>query len=544
MAYIKKVNIKGQEYYYLFHTIRNKDKFLKKSKYLGKEIPKNIEEIKKQFLLEISKPKSDNDLIIESLTPLERAIFPLLTKYNTVSNLEEHSKLKEVEIIRAIQWLESKKILEIKIDTKEIVSLDKNGLEYVKKGLPEKQFLKLLPASQSKLREHLSQEEVNVSIGTLKRKSAITFGKQIVITDKGKQILKEKTPEEKFLEKLPLEISKVDKQLYKDFSKRKQIIKTDLKKLVSFELTKLGKEVTKLKVKTNLAEKVTPEMLSFGKWKGKTFRRYDVKSISPRQYPGKRHFVNQAAEYVRRIWLDLGFEEMNGPFIDSSFWVFDALFTAQDHPVREMQDTFFIKGSKEIPKELAKKVKEQHEKGWKYSWKEAEAKKPVLRTHTTNLSVRTLAKLDLKDLPKKYFSLSTVFRNETLDWSHLFELNQTEGIVIDENVNFRHLLGYLKEFFRKMGYDKARFRPAYFPYTEPSVEIDVFHPIHKKWMELGGAGVFRPEVVIPLLGKDIPVLAWGPGFDRSIMDYYKITDIRDLYKNDLKQLREMKLWIK
>jgi len=168
----------------------------------------------------------------------------------------------------------------------------------------------------------------------------------------------------------------------------------------------------------------------------------------------------------------------------------------------------------------------------------------VLRTHTTILSAKTLSQLKKADLPAKFFALGKNFRNEALDWKHLFEFNQTEGIVIDKNANFRHLLGYLKEFFKKMGFAKARFRPAYFPYTEPSVEIDVFHPVKKEWVELGGAGMFRPEVVVPLLGENIPVLAWGPGFDRLILDNYNITDIRDLYKNDLKQLREMRAWLK
>jgi phenylalanyl-tRNA synthetase alpha chain len=155
-----------------------------------------------------------------------------------------------------------------------------------------------------------------------------------------------------------------------------------------------------------------------------------------------------------------------------------------------------------------------------------------------------LAKLKEKDLPAKFFALGKNFRNETVDWSHGFEFNQTEGIVIDENANFRHLLGYLKQFFSKMGYEKIRFRPAYFAYTEPSVEIDVFHPEKKVWLELGGAGMFRPEVTIPLLGKHIPVLAWGPGFDRILMDYYSIKDLRELYKNDITKLRQMKFWVK
>jgi phenylalanyl-tRNA synthetase alpha chain len=286
-------------------------------------------------------------------------------------------------------------------------------------------------------------------------------------------------------------------------------------------------------------------------WKGKVFRRYDVTSPVPEIYGGKRHFVNQAVDYGRKIWTEMGFKEMSGDLIQSSFWNFDALFTAQDHPVREMQDTFFINKKSELPdKKIVSKVKESHEKGipgskgWNYVWNEEEAKRLVLRTHTTCLSSQTLSKLKKEELPAKFFALGTTFRNETVDWSHGFEFLQTEGIVVDKNANFRHLLGYLKEFFRKMGFEKIRLRPSYFPYTEPSVEIDVFHPEKKIWFELGGAGIFRPEVTIPLLGENIPVLAWGPRFSRMFMDYYRIKDLRDVYKNDLTQLRKMRFWVK
>ena len=217
-----------------------------------------------------------------------------------------------------------------------------------------------------------------------------------------------------------------------------------------------------------------------------------------------------------------------------------------------MQDTFYIKRKLELPeKKLVNAVKEAHEKGvngskgWQYSWNEEEAKKLVLRTHTTCLSAQTL--YTLNKLPKeqrrgKFFAIGKNFRNETLDWSHGFEFNQTEGIVIDEKVNFRHLLGYLQEFYKKMGFEKVRFSPAYFPYTEPSVEINAWHPEKKIWLELGGAGIFRPEVTIPLLGINTPVLAWGPGFDRILMDYYKIRDLREFYSNNIAKLRNMKFW--
>ncbi|HIJ18381.1 TPA: hypothetical protein HA372_01695 [Candidatus Woesearchaeota archaeon] len=160
------------------------------------------------------------------------------------------------------------------------------------------------------------------------------------------------------------------------------------------------------------------------------------------------------------------------------------------------------------------------------------------------LSAQTIAALKDSDIPAKYFTVGRVFRNEALSWKHLFEFTQVEGIVVDPEANFKHLKGYLSEFFQKMGFEKVRIRPAHFPYTEPSAEVDVFHPIKKTWVELGGAGIFRPEMVVPLLGKDVPVLAWGLGLERSIMEYYGFNDVRLLYQNDLKNLRESKLWMK
>ena len=166
----------------------------------------------------------------------------------------------------------------------------------------------------------------------------------------------------------------------------------------------------------------------------------------------------------------------------------------------------------------------------------------MLRTHTTCLSSQTLAKLKKEELPAKYFAIGKCFRNETVDWKHGFEFNQTEGIVIDPKANLRNLLGYLKEFAKKMGFERVKFQPSFFPYTEPSVEGVVLHEGRKEWIEVFAAGIFRPEVTIPLLGEQTPVLAWGPGFDRLMMMAYEISDMRNLYSNDLKMLREIPFW--
>ncbi|MBI2106874.1 phenylalanine--tRNA ligase subunit alpha [Candidatus Woesearchaeota archaeon] len=498
--------------------------------------------------------------LLESLHPLERKVLPYLQKTNSLKDLIKESKLEEVEVLRALQWLENKKLVTLQRSTKEIISIDNNGSNYIKKGLPEKRFLESIKNSPLTLKEiqdktSLDQNELNISIGSLKKKNAITLKDKVSITEEGKKLLSKEFPEESFLKKLPRETKSLIKEeitIYNELSSRKELIKTDLIKEVNFSLTSLGKEISKLRLNENLIESLNTKILLSKEWKNKNFRRYDIKTQASKIYPGKRHFSNQASKYIKRIWLDLGFKEMEGPLIQSSFWNFDALFTAQDHPVRELQDTFFLDypNKADLPdKKLVSKVKDMHEsgklvksKGWQYAWNPEEAKKLVLRTHTTCLSAKTLS--ELKEFPAKFFSVGKVFRNETLDWSHLFEFTQTEGIVIDENANLQNLIGYLKEFFSKMGFEKIRVRPGYFPYVEPGIEVDVYHPIRKKWVELGGAGILRPEVVVPLLGKDIPVLAWGLGVDRIIVDYYDIKDLRDLYKNDVKKLREAQVWLK
>ncbi len=506
--------------------------------------------------------------IVAKLHPLERAVLPALASAKEATAIAKSAGLQEIEVMRALQWLEHKGILTLTVQVQTFVDLGRNGIKYRREGMPEKHFLAALSEEFKGLniiikKSKLSREEVNACIGVLKKKAAIEVQKgeilQVRITPLGLKHREETTVEEQFLQQeFPLrmeEAEKANRTTLKELLQRKEFLNVEEQKTVTTKLTELGSLVLAMDMSTEVINRLTGAQLRTGEWKEKTFRAYDVESKVPRRYGGKKHFVTQATEYAKQVWLEMGFKEMAGPMVSTSFWCFDALFVPQDHPAREMQDTFFLAGSVEKGKlpagTIVQKVKDAHEQGagtgssgWQYQWNKEEARRNVLRTHTTLLSAQTLATLKESDLPAKFFALGKNFRNEALDWKHLFEFNQTEGIVVDEKVSFRHLIGYLKQFFRKMGFPKARFRPAYFPYTEPSVEIDVFHPLKKEWVELGGAGIFRPEVVIPLMGKDITVLAWGPGFDRIILDYYSITDIRDLYQNDLKQLREIKMWLK
>ncbi|MBT4540338.1 phenylalanine--tRNA ligase subunit alpha [Candidatus Woesearchaeota archaeon] len=509
--------------------------------------------------------------VIEGLHPLERQVLPILVKHDSLNKIIEKTKLPLAGVMRAFQWLENKEIVKIEEDAREVLQLDKTGKEAASKGLPEKRFIQAIKDKAMNLDEiakkaKLQRDEVNACIGILKRKVAIDIkrdGKEMIIsiTEHGKKLLNKESLEELFLKRLLSEeinleeLKDEEKFVLDNFKKRKEFVIIQKVRTFRAKLTKLGEKVAKSGIDNiKVVDRLTPEMLKTGKWKGKTFRRYDVKINVPQISGGKRHFVNQAIEYAQRIWLDMGFKEMTGPMLTTSFWNFDALFTAQDHPVRELQDTYYIKDPEKgnLPnKKLVEQVKAVHEnggttgsRGWRYNWNKEDAKRNVLRTHTTCLSAKTLAELKESEMPAKFFSVGKCFRNETLDWSHLFEFNQTEGIVIDENANLKHLMGYLREFAKKMGFPKVRFRPAYFPYTEPSLEGDVYDPVHEKWIEFIAAGIFRPEVVKPLLGRDVPVLAWGPGLDRMITSAYKIKDIRDLYRNDLKQLKEMKAWMR
>jgi phenylalanyl-tRNA synthetase alpha chain len=497
--------------------------------------------------------------IVDSLSPMERKLIPYLAEDFTT--LKEKSELDTTSTLRALRFLESKGILKLSINEQESIDLGTNGIYYKKSHLPERRLLMALeeqsPLSleEAQKKAKLSDNEIKVSIGVLKQKALINLANGKLSLQAKKEELMKKTLEEQFLEALPLKsdsLSPEQRYAFEQLKKRKDIIELKKDQQISFSLTEIGKKLSGKEIKSDLVEEVTTDVIK--NWnKQKKFRKYNVESQVPRITGGKKHFVSQGIEYAKRIWIELGFQEMEGTLTQSSFWNFDALFTAQDHPVREMQDTFYIKDVQaQLPdKKLVAAVKDAHEhgvagsKGWKSNWQEKDAQRMVLRTHTTALSANTLAKLStLKDKKGKFFAVGKCFRNETVDWSHGFEFNQTEGIVIDKDANFSHLLGYLRIFYQKMGFDKIKFVPAYFPYTEPSLEIYAFHPERKIWIELGGAGIMRPEVVIPLLGEYVPVLAWGPGFDRMLMDYYQIKDLREMYQNDLKRIRNMKQWVK
>ena len=160
--------------------------------------------------------------------------------------------------------------------------------------------------------------------------------------------------------------------------------------------------------------------------------------------------------------------------------------------------------------------------------------------HDTAISARTLASPNLK-IPGKYFQTVRCFRPDVIDASHNVDFFQTGGFVIGEGINFQHLKKLLRMFAEEFcGTSEIKIVPAYFPFTEPSAELFVKHP-ELGWIELAGAGIFRPELVKPLVGKDIPVIAWGVGLDRVAMINMGINDIRKLFSKDLNYLKNQKV---
>ncbi|MBI4173930.1 MAG: phenylalanine--tRNA ligase subunit alpha [Candidatus Aenigmarchaeota archaeon] len=407
--------------------------------------------------------------------------------------------------------------------------LTEEGKRYLENGLPEERLMAMLKVGKSLPLAEAKVENLGIALQWAKKKGWVGVeGGKIMATGAVTHSA----------ERAALENTAAGKPLAADQ------IRLLLERNLITERKERGETRPAGDIKT-----VTPELLKTGQWKNANFAPYNVELVGEKAYPGKPHIIEYYKGRVREIFVELGFREESGPLVESGFWNFDALFQPQDHPARDMADTFYMEkpATAKLPdKKIVSGVKGAHEngagtgsRGWRYAWNEAIARQAVLRTHTTAVSARCLARIKP---PAKAFSIGTVFRNEAITYKSLPQFTQIEGIVADESVTFRNLLGYLKEFYLRMGFEKVRFRPAYFPYTEMSVEPEVYFAEKGAWLELGGSGIFRPEVTKPL-GIEVPVLAWGLGLERLVMLLAGLNDIRNFYyRNDLKMLREMKLW--
>ena len=478
----------------------------------------------------------------------------------TPDEVANNTNMDIKSVMSAAGSLASKEIINVEKDITEILSLTDDGKSYAEFGLPERRILDILvqedeiPMGELAEKSGIDKKDTGIAIGWLNRKHWAKVDKGIIkITDVGKESAEKLGDDEQLLKQLFELDSIVKSELNKDLNKglkllnnRKNILNTKKNTSHSFSILSKGKDILNQGFTIQeQATQLTHQQLKEGQWKNLQYRPYDINAEAPVVFPGKEHPLRRIIEEIREIFLNLGFTESNRPVVDSAFWNFDSLFQPQDHAAREMQDTFYVKNplTCDLPddEDLVNLTANVHENGgntgsigWKYNWDEDVARQSVLRTHTTGVSTKYLYE---NEPPFKMFSVGRVFRRETITYKHLPEFHQVEGIVGAPGISYQNLLGTLKEFYKKLGFE-VRFRPAYFPYTYLSTECEVYLEDKGAWIELGGSGMFRPEVLEPL-GIDVPVLAFGLGIERLAMIRYDISDIRMLYKSDIKWLREL-----
>ncbi len=473
---------------------------------------------------------------------------------------ETNKEKGKVKVMNAVSWLSSKGLVDVEEEVKHYYSLAKKS--YAKKDLPERKALKFIDKKGGKCKisalqekSRLSKKKVGIALGWLKDKNWARIVKEngdsyLEMTRKGEEALDEKGRDEKLLQRLGreerLSDDEVDEYTVKKLLSRKEILDEDEEIFRTVHLSEEGWALVKkgIEIKPEINQ-LTSDIIQSGAWKEVRIRPYDVKAYAPTEYGGKKHPIKKEIEKVRQVFLEMGFTEIKYDYIQPTFWNMDALFIPQDHPARDMQDTFYMSSpdKMEIEGDIVERIKDMHEdggdtrsEGWRYDWSKEEAERAVLRTHTTVTSIKHLS--ENSEPPVKAFSVDWNFRSEATDATHLSQFIQIEGIVMEEEANLNMLIGLLKEFYKKMGFEDVKVRPSYFPFTEPSVEV--FAKFQGDYLEMGAGGIFREEVTKPH-GIDCPVLAWGLGLERLVMLRLGIDDIRECYGNDIDMLKESPL---
>lgn len=514
----------------------------------------------------------DISSLIGSLHPLEIKVLLALREAQSRGPLKEQqlaqaAALEPSQLSMAIEWLLAKSLVAVASEkTTPIVSLTKIGAQYFEKYAPIERIFstvrkagqigKRLTIQDIQTQERLEPTEVSNAIGTLKKEGAIRIvagghvestGAPSPTTEALREALKQLHGTPRDLRAFPETMQRVIQQYAVRRGNTNEPFRVDDHVERAFALTPEGRHAADALVQQGVADEVSqlsPELLKDGSWRTKRFRKYTISLRPPRIAAGKRHPYREFLDAVKAKLVSLGFQEMRGPLVETEFWNMDALYMPQFHPARDIHDVYFVKEPTHAPalaEPFFSRVAAAHRDGgqtgstgWGYMFDEERARRLVLRSQGTAVSARTLAAGP--SVPGKYFSIARCFRYDQVDATHATDFFQVEGIVLGRDMNFRTLLGLLELFAREVAQAKEiKFLPAYFPFTEPSVELHVRHP-HLGWMELGGAGLFRPEVTLPL-GVEVPVIAWGLGLDRMAMVALGIHDIRDLFTADLELIR-------
>jgi len=476
------------------------------------------------------------------LTQNEKQVLLALGKLKT-SDPQTLSNASGLSVEAAIQssfLLQEKGLAQLSEEIIEKYHLTREGEEYAVSGLPERQIIEKVtaPTPIDALKSEFGPRLSGVALGWLRKKGWAQIRDGNLIPD---SVPPKGDDEDALAQLLAGQGSEISRKVVQDLAKR-NLIEINEEKTRTIIINDPG--LTIFQAGITLEEEVAQlnaDLIRTGAWKQKKLRSYDINTPVVPIYGAKIHPYQRLIDEMRQIFLEMGFTEIKGEIIQSSFWNFDALFQPQDHSAREMQDTFHLDSTSDLPPEYTDTVAAMHEhggdissKGWGGTWSRDVAKMNVLRTHTTAITIHYLA--DNPDPPVKAFCIDRAYRRETIDPTHTPEFEQLEGVVMDEGMTFADLLGLLTMFYHRMGFTDVRFRPAYFPYTEPSVEPEVYIE-GMGWIELGGAGVFRKEVTEPM-GIKQPVLAWGLGVSRLAMLRLGLRDLRQLYQSDIDWLRK------
>jgi phenylalanyl-tRNA synthetase alpha chain len=452
-------------------------------------------------------------------------------------------------IRRSIETLKLNGIIDESTTISYDYELDINGKIALDKGFIEEVFCNFLKDKSLKITElnsksipGLTKEDTTLAFGLAKRKELIEIvsGEIKLKKDYQEKISKQK----EILSAISLKKPISETPEFQDIIKRKDFV---IKKEKQNKVYKLL-QIVSFDMISDKQLYLTPELLKTGEYKNIDFKEFEVSILPMPKEQGRINPLRQVIYQVRELYLEMGFKEMQGPYVESCFWNMDSMFISQNHPARDIQDTFYLNLSGDLPteKNLTSQIAEIHNNGWKtgskgyqYDWNEEESKKLILRTHTTATTYRTFFNLTAEEKDNsKYFCIDKVFRNETIDFTHLPEFHQAEGFIIGDNLSLADLLSFIKEFFNRLGIKKVKFKPTYNPYTEPSVEASGYQESTGKWIELINAGVFRPESLAPY-GIEKTVIAWGLGLERLAMLLYQ-KPIKEIHgdEQDIDWLKE------
>ena len=512
---------------------------------------------------------ADIKTLVKNLHPLETKV---LLHYGlkdelTSSRLQIELGYKEGHANQAFSWLAGKKLLaETSRTPHTYFELTDFGRKILKEGFVEEKIINFLKLNGAKTLPEiasgtgLENKDVGSAFGPLSKDKVLVMNSEKKVEYTGAEIPKRIFIAKSLIEKASnaqnnqldaVNLTKEEIEVMGGLTKKRGISETPFKTIeretVAYKLTEAFAQVAealkKAGITGNEIGEITPKMLASGEWKKGIFRAYNITIPPARIIPGRTNPYVQFLESVKDKLCSLGFQEFDGPLVETEFWNGDALFMPQFHAARDIHDVYRIKNpthAKSIEEPYLSNVAEIHRnggntgsRGWNYEFDNEFTRRLIMRSQGTVLSAHQLHKAEI---PGKYFGIARCFRYDKVDATHLSDFYQTEGIILGENVNLRTLLGMLKMFAVEIaGATEVKYVPGYFPFTEPSIEVHIKHP-KLGWFELGGSGIFRPEVT-KAMGIDVPVLAWGIGIDRMALMALGLNDLRELFSEDIEKVR-------